>query len=110
MLEPCGHRVLIKIGSVKKTTGWGFEFITNERDEKLEKLGTARGTIVKIGPTAWKMESLGNKNWAEVGDEVYFAKYGGTLLIDPDDGEEYVILNDQDISCLIKRTKVDTDE
>lgn len=107
MLIPTGHHVLIEPECVERETDWGFKVVASERDAKLEQLAVARGTILAIGPTAWMLESLGKQRWANEGDYVYYAKYGGTLLEDPESGKEYVLLNDQDVSCIIKSNKED---
>ena len=101
-MQVLGYRVLIKPDEVKKTTDSGIMLVT---DERLDKFNQSVGTIVDIGPTAWKDVGKGDR-WAEVGDRVVYAKYGCTWIIDPltqdpitGKGEEYVLVADQDLFC-----------
>ncbi len=54
-----------------------------------------KGELVAIGPTAWA--DMKCDPWAEVGDTVWFAKYGGFILEHPDTKELYRVLNDDDL-------------
>lgn len=98
-LEVCGHRVMIKPDPVEDISEGGI--ILSVGDEtKRERAGTVKGVLIGIGKTAW----LGFDNgepWAELGDRVYFAKYSGRF-INHEDGEDYIICNDEDIQCIIR--------
>ena len=50
---------------------------------------------------AWKAFD-GGEPWAKVGDRVAFAKYGGFKIEDPDTKEVYRLLNDEDITAIIR--------
>jgi co-chaperonin GroES (HSP10) len=65
-----------------------------------ERYAQTFGTIVAIGPTAWKGFDDGAP-WAKVGDRVSYAKYGGYLLEDPETKEHFRILNDEDVVSVI---------
>ena len=101
-LEVCGHRVLIKPehheDEISEGALQGFKLDVGD-EWKREKAGTVIGKIVSIGPTAWKDFSDGQP-WAKVGDRVYYARYSGKTVIDGDD--EYYIVNDEDVQCIIK--------
>lgn len=81
-----------KIGSV---------FIAAQTKD-VNEAAAVRGTLVAISPAAFSYH-----DWSEgarmptPGDYVIFAKYGGTL-IKGDDGREYRLLKDRDISAVIK--------
>jgi co-chaperonin GroES (HSP10) len=101
-IEVCGHRVLLKPLFVEEETEWGFKLDVGE-NFKREKAAAVMGTVIAIGPTAWKAFDGGDKDWkpwAKVGDKVHFAKYGGKFITI--DKEEYVIVNDEDIQAVIK--------
>ena len=90
-----GHRVLIKPFDIEKETKSGIVIIQND---KRELAAQEYGTIVDIGPTAWK--DFGNIPWAQVGDKVVYSKYGGKIVFEPgelDVNKYFVILNDEDI-------------
>lgn len=106
MLVPCGHRLLVKpeklhevdevYAAAKKA---GIELI--ETTKRQEQVAVDRGTVIAIGETAFKAFDDGEP-WCQVGDVVAYTRYGGKLLKDPADGEDYLILNDEDVICKYK--------
>lgn len=100
MLIPAGHKVMIKPKEVPKYAG-SIELIV---DEERELAGTTEGVIVGIGETAY-MKVDDGRPWVKIGDNVLYAKYAGTLAVDPDDGQKYVVVHDVDIVCKIVDTK-----
>ena len=100
MITPCGYKILVKYQKPTEVTEWGFELAVDSKTKRLEKAAVDQGTIVSVGPNAWKAYDDGSP-WAKVGDVVYYSRYGGMFVTDPEDGEEYVLLNDQDINCII---------
>ena len=99
MIQPAGHRVLVKVQEAEETTANGI-IIPKAIADKHTEAGII-GTVVAIGPTAWKAFDDG-QSWAEVGDVVAFAKYGGFILEDPTTKEQFRLLNDEDICAVIK--------
>lgn len=97
-IKPTGYRVLIEPESGEKTTESGIVIPQRERIEQ------ETGTIVAIGPLAWNDHGSG-QNWAEVGDRVLYAKYGGKMVKDPDTAIEYRIVNDEDVVAIINSEK-----
>lgn len=94
-IHPAGDRVLIKPEEVEEVSKGGIIII----DEAREKYGLAQvfGTLVAVGPDAWSDYSGA---FAEVGDRVLFAKYGG-LVVTGKDGEAYRLSNDTDITAVV---------
>jgi len=108
MLVPAGHRVLVKPDDIKdtdedyiKAKSFNFEIVQDKQTQRAEKASQIQGTLVAIGMNAWKAFD-GGEPWAKVGDRVAYSKYGGKFIIDPATKEEYVLLNDEDITCLIE--------
>lgn len=114
MIEPCGHRVIVRADEVETTTASGI-VILSETQKEMERAGTQRGVVVAIGPTAWKAfdrltvrqkngedHIVGGLPWAEVGDYVFYSRYGGTLVED-DDAQSYTILNDEDVVGILRK-------
>lgn len=95
-IRPAGHRVLVKPLPLETQTKGGIFIPTDERKEKAQ----IRGTIVAVGPNAWKAFDDGSP-WASEGDEVWFAQYGGYLVRDPVTDEEFRLLNDEDV-CAVR--------
>lgn len=99
MIVPAGHRVLVKVDEVDKVTKGGIIIADSIADKHTD--ANIFGIIVAVGDTAWKAFDDGNP-WAKVGDRVAFAKYGGFIIEDPDSGEKYRLLNDEDITAVIR--------
>lgn len=91
--NPAGFTVLIKPDYEKVSKG-GIILAESDRS------GVAAvdtGTILKIGPTAWKAYDNGLP-WAKVGDRVGYAKHAGRLVPNPDNPDEkWVLVADGDI-------------
>lgn len=94
--QPLGYRILLKVSIETKSAG-GILIAQNER---LAKAAIEHGEIVAIGPTAWKAYDDGQP-WANIGDKVYFSKYGGKIVDLPDlpntDDEYYIIIDDSNL-------------
>lgn len=101
MIEPAGHRVLVKPDPIEEKTESGIIIQTAATKGREEQAQTF-GTIVAVGPNAWKGFDDGVP-WAAVGDHVSYAKYGGFIIRDPETREEFRLLNDEDI-CAVLRT------
>ena len=96
-IRPAGHRVLVLPDPVEEVTASGIIMVseTTERDKQSQMFGT----VVDIGFTAFK--DFGGHNWCNIGDRIAFAKYGGFIIKDPEDGVEYRLLNDEDVCAVV---------
>ena len=99
MIVPAGHRVLVKVEETEKVTAGGIIIADTIADRNTE--ANIFGELVAIGDTAWQAFDRGEP-WAEVGDRVAFAKYGGYIIEDPNTKEKFRILNDEDITAIIR--------
>ena len=97
------HTVLVKPEKVedtdeviKRAKAAGIQVQLDKREEKAVEFGT----VVQVGPTAFKDYGRGPEI-LKGGDYVTYAKYAGKLIKHA--GEEYLILNDQDV--IAKLTK-----
>jgi co-chaperonin GroES (HSP10) len=97
MIKPAGHRCLVKPDKVDDKRG--SLFVPDSAKER-QTNQQIFGTLVAVGPTAWKAFDSGEP-WAKVGDKVAFAQYGGFVIEDPYTKEQYRLLNDEDIACII---------
>lgn len=97
-IEPAGHRVIVKPDPLEEVTAGGI-VIAHGADKKRKEQAQQTGVIVSVGITAWKAYDEGEP-WAAVGDRVYFAKYGGHII--EEDGIEYRLLNDEDVTAIIR--------
>jgi chaperonin GroES len=94
-LIPVGHRIIVKPDPVKEKTESGLFLAV---DKKMEQNAQVAGTIVSIGPDAWaafrpSIPFAGLK----IGDRVYYAKYAGKWIENPETKENLLVLNDEDI-------------
>ena len=100
-----GHRILIKPDSVEKVSPGGIVIARPGHGDKLEMMGTDRGTVVQVGPMCWQnfdYQSPDWKPWAKEGDRVIFARYSGKIVKHPETEEEFFIMNDEDIQVVLE--------
>lgn len=104
-IEMVGYRVLVRPDDVETVSSGG---IVLALDEKMEKHGQVRGTVLGYGPLAWKGTDL-NENgapcgepWVNVGDHILYSKFGGKVVIDPTNGEELLVMNDVDVLARVE--------
>lgn len=118
-IKPCGHHVLVAPLEWEKETEWGFALTPHENSEtaKLEKAGRMYGTLVAVGPQAWKAHAAAlikslpinlvnmflksTEDWAAVGDTVMYSRYAGKSVFDPITGEEGYLIHDEDIVAVL---------
>lgn len=105
MIKPLLHRIVVKPEKFEdfneerrriKELGW---VLPEREEEKRAQASVDRGVVVSIGSTAYK--DYGVDPPVEVGDVVNYARFAGKFVKDSD-GEEFVILNDEDLICIIK--------
>lgn len=106
MIEPLLHRIIVKQRkleevdqTLKRARAAGI-VIAEHADTTRAQAGVDKGTVVAIGPTAYR--DFNTEPPIKVGDIVVFAKFSGKVIQDPKDEEEYVALNDEDIVAIIK--------
>jgi co-chaperonin GroES (HSP10) len=103
------HHVLVRAESLEETdpiykraASAGIQLATSHEDFKRQEAGLDRGTVVQIGPTAFRDYNV--ECPISVGDFVGFAKYAGKLIADPEHPEnKFIVLNDEDIHIILKR-------
>jgi len=98
-IKPTGHHVLVLPDKVEEKTSGGIYLAPQARED--EQRASTKGVLVAIGPTAWQ-EFADGKPWAQTGNYVLYARYGG-INMPGEDGEDYVLLNDQDILAVLAK-------
>jgi co-chaperonin GroES (HSP10) len=107
MITPILHRILVKQNRLEDTNkdyqrAAKAGIIIPEHEDKIRaQAGVDTGTIVAVGPTAYK--DFGVDPPIKVGDVVAFARFSGKVVVDPQDNQEYVLLNDEDICTIITK-------
>lgn len=77
--------------------------VGDERTKLMYEAGVERGIVVQVGELAFKSAECGNgEPWCKAGDQITFVKYAGRPQIDPETGDEYLILNDVDMLALVE--------
>lgn len=106
MLKVCGHRILLKPFTLeevddayKRAKAVGIEIPVLE-ELKREQNAIDRAVVVSVGDTAWK--DFGGGPWAKEGDLIIYPKYSGKWVEDPSDKQKYLILNDEDVLCVVQ--------
>jgi len=106
MIIPTLHRILVKadkLEEVDKTHVKARQLglvIPDSDDNKRAQAGVDRGTVVSVGPTAFR--DFNAESPIKVGDYIAYARFAGKMLTDPATEEDFVILNDEDIVCIFK--------
>jgi chaperonin GroES len=96
-VSPAGHRVLVKPDVIEEKSSGGI-ILAHENKGRVQQ-AQVTGTIVEIGPNAWKDFSDGTP-WAKKGDRVLFAKFGGYEI--KVKGELHRVMNDEDITAIVQ--------
>lgn len=96
-MSPCDVKVLVRPDPVEETTKGGI-ILASTTQEKAKYAGT-KATVIATGPNAFK--EWGPENGPKPGDRVLYAQYSGARHKGLD-GEDYVVLNDEDLIALIE--------
>lgn len=93
-LEPLGDRVLVKASEEKEVKKGGIIIPDTAKEKPME------GEIIAVGPG--KNDDSGKRILMDVkvGDKILYGKYSGTEV--KFDGNEYLMMNQDDILCKIK--------
>ena len=101
-MKALGNRVIIKPDDVETVSEGGIVFAQTDKFIRNERAETTTGVVVDFGPAAWLDPIMGGEPWVEIGDRVIYSKYACKYITNPDDNEEYVVMNDDAIQVRIK--------
>lgn len=109
MLRPLGGRVIVKPDSLedvdpvyKAAKNAGLAIWSNEDNKKREEQAVVKGTVVAIGDLAFQAPVGNGTPWVVVGTRVYYAKYAGKEIVDPETKDNLLLLNDEDLCVEIQ--------
>ena len=90
-LKPLGDRLIVKAVEEDETTASGI-VLPDTAKEKPQK-----GKVLAVGDG--RLDDAGKRIPLDVnkGDEIYYSKYGGNEIKDPDNGEELLVLRESDV-------------
>ena len=94
-VKPLDDRILVKQSDAEETTAGGI-VLPDSAQEKPQ-----RGKVVATGPGKMLDSGERGKMGVRKGDEIFYAKYGGTEI--KIDGKEYVILRESDVLAVIEK-------
>lgn len=104
MLRPLGGRVIVRPDAVeesdpiyKSAQKAGLTIWADESNKKREEAAVVKGTVVAIGDLAFQAPVGNGTPWIAVGGRVYYAKYAGKEVVDPETKEKLLLLNDEDL-------------
>jgi len=105
MIKPLLHRIIVKQQKLneahkdyQRAEAIGI-IIPEHEDNKRAQAGVDKGTVVAIGPTAYRDFNVDVP--VSVGDVVAFARFSGKTIVDPETDEEFVALNDEDLVAIL---------
>jgi chaperonin GroES len=90
-LKPLGDRLIVRAIEAEETTASGI-VLPDTAKEKPEK-----GEVLAVGDG--RLDENGKRIPLDVaeGDKVFYSKYGGTEIKDPETGEDVLVLRESDI-------------
>lgn len=93
---PMDLRVLVKPDTVEERSKGGI--IIPEAAQEKEKYAQCKATVIAVGENAFEEAASRSPSFVKprAGTRILIAKYGGVLLKGKD-GEEYRIMNDEDV-------------
>lgn len=97
-IQPAGHKILVKPKKVEKVSKGG---IILTLDEERYAEATTEGTVLAIGPTAYKKVDDGTV-WCKVGDRISYGKYAGAFIVDNETQEKFVVIHDVDVVAILE--------
>lgn len=99
-IKPLDMRVLVRPDPVEKRTAGGIILPESALEQK--EHAQVKATLVAVGINAWCEAKVTRGFEApKPGARVMIAKYGGVLVTGAD-GQEYRIMNDQDITAVLE--------
>ena len=119
VIVPTGHRVLIKpdraVSEERRESG----IVIPIADHKNAQYSVQRGTVLAVGPDAWKAfrtivegKEVNGRPWAQPGDRIWFSRGAGRRVNKeeedhlPEDQQELLfILNDEDVCAVIHQVE-----
>jgi len=113
-ISPIGYRVLVKPDKLesdktfKAAKAAGLALPDNLESMQIAERKLDSGEVIAIGEAAFRVfkSEAGipqtTPAWVNVGDRVVFAQYAGKTIIDPQDGERYLVLADEDLVAVVR--------
>jgi co-chaperonin GroES (HSP10) len=111
VIRACGPRLVLKLDEVEsEEVSEGGIVIGLSKEKLLRRAAVEKGVVISVGSTCWDAfyYDKPTEPWCKVGDYISFARYAGKAMEDPADGEEYIVINDEDVVSVLE-TKEERD-
>ncbi len=118
-LKPIGWKVYVRMDDAEEginvsqeLANMGFQIRRGMDEVEIRRAIASEdmGTIVCLGPLCWMRQDLQGARtpdqweaWAKVGDKIIFGRHAGKLVKDPDTGEWFMMINDEDVQSVIDK-------
>lgn len=99
-IEPLDLKVLVRPDSAETKTAGGI--IIPDATADRQKFAVLKATLIESGSNAFKEWGVGNA--PKAGSRILMAQYAGAR-VKGQDGEEYILMNDEDVVALLKEEK-----
>jgi chaperonin GroES len=95
-LKPLGDRLIVRAIEEEQTTASGL-VLPDTAKEKPEK-----GKVLAVGDG--RLDDDGKRIPLDVkkGDDIFYSKYGGSEIKDPETGEDLLVLRESDVLALVE--------
>jgi len=98
-VTPLDLRILVKPDPVQDKIG---NVYLSDSTKEREKYAGTKATLIAVGANAFR--EWGAALRPKPGDRVHFAQYSGSRITG-EDGEEYVIMNDADLTSIVEAAR-----
>lgn len=95
MYKPVEYKLIVEPENVEEKSSGGIIMPTTTREA--EQRAQIIGTVIAVGPKCALAIDAGQ---VEVGDRIYFAKYGGYIIEEGD--KSLRVINDEDVVCKVE--------
>lgn len=99
-IEPLDLKVLVRPDTADKVSAGGI--IIPDATADRQKFAVVKATLIEAGSNAFKEWGVGNA--PKAGSRILMAQYAGAR-VKGQDGEDYVLMNDEDCIALIQEEK-----
>lgn len=105
MIKACGPRVVIKVDEIpdEEITEGGIVIVDTKK--QVRRAAVETGTVVSVGDACWRQFYWSDEDftpWCKVGDRITFIRYAGRRVEDPVSGEDYAVINDEDVISVVQ--------
>lgn len=106
MIIVTGCRVLVRPLKVEENdkvvrSALASGLVLPEQEKRKMQSVVDQGTVLQMGPQV----AIEYTEGINVGDKIGFAKFGGKFIKDPETEEDLLIINDEDVICIIKENQ-----